>query len=118
MTRLQIFNMTLGMMLCACGVDPPPAPVTTGTTEQPGMGLQGMSLQGMSLQGMSLQGMNMQGILVAGATLDDRPLDNVRVERGELVAEQDGATLRGTALTGAQLVAQVRNLKASPPVTA
>ncbi|HEX3758898.1 MAG TPA: ADYC domain-containing protein [Kofleriaceae bacterium] len=117
MTRFQICSVTLGMMLCACGVDPS-APVSTASTEQAGMSPQGMSLQGMSLQGMSLQGMNMQGILVAGATLGGSPLDNVRVERGELVAEQAGATLRGTALVGAQLTAQVRNLAVSPPAVA
>jgi len=108
--------VTFGMMVCACGVDPP-APVATATTEQPGMSLQGMSLQGMSLQGMSLQGMSLQGILVAGASLGGSPLDNVRVERGEVVAEQGGVTLHGTALLGAQFQAQAQDVAVSPPAT-
>ena len=116
MTRFHICCATLGMTLWACGVEPDSIP--TSTAAQPGMSLQGMSLQGMSLQGMSLQGMNMQGILVDGATLSGAPLDNVRVQRGEVVAEQGGATLRGTALVGAHFQAQVSNPAVSPPATA
>ncbi len=116
MTRSYIYCATLGVTLWACGVES--SSVSTSTTEQAGMTLQGMTLQGMTLQGMTLQGMNMQGILVDGATLGGNPLDNVRVERGEVVAEQAGATLRGTALVGAQLQAQVRNIAVSPPTTA
>ena len=109
MTRFHIISATLGMMLCACGVessDPETTPPTT-TTEQPGM----------SLQGMSLQGMSMQGILVAGATKGGAPLDHVRVEHGEVVAEQNGATLRGDDLVGAHFQAQLRNTSVSPPAT-
>jgi len=95
MTRLHICSATLGMMLCACGVE---SPLTspTATIEQQGVTLQGVTLQGVTLQGVTLQGMNLQGILVAGATLAGAPLDHVRVERGEVVAEQGGTTLRGT----------------------
>jgi len=82
------------------------------------MSLQGMSLQGMSLQGMSLQGMTMQGILIAGATLYGSPLDHVRVENGEVVAEQGGTTLRGTALVDAHFQAQLLNTAANPPAAA
>jgi hypothetical protein len=117
MTRLQIFSAALGMMLWACGVDPS---ITnpTATIEQQGANLQGANLQGANLQGANLQGMNLQGILVAGATLADAPLDHVRVERGEVVAEQGGATLHGTALVGAHFWAQARNTAVSPPATA
>ena len=115
MTRLHICCATFGMTLWACGVEPPSA--STSTADQPGMTLQGMTLQGMTLQGMTLQGMNMQGILVDGATLSGDPLSYVRVERGEVVAERGGATLRGTALVGAQFQAQVRNIAVSPPAT-
>jgi ADYC domain-containing protein len=117
MTRFQIFSVTLGVMLCACAVessDPSP----TAAVEQAGVSLQGVSLQGVSLQGVSLQGMTLQGILVTGATLAGCPLDNVRVERGEVVAERAGVTLRGAALAGAEFQAQLRNTKASPPATA
>jgi hypothetical protein len=117
MTRFHICSATLGMMFWACGVESSITNATT-TTEQPGMNLQGMNLQGMNLQGMNLQGLNLQGILVAGATLAGDPLAYVRVERGEVVAEQGGATLRGTALVGAQFQAQVRNAAVSPPATA
>jgi ADYC domain/Pentapeptide repeats (8 copies) len=117
MTRFQICIATLGMMLWACGVE---SSITTptGSIEQQGANLQGANLQGANLQGANLQGMNLQGILVAGATLADAPLDHVRVERGEVVAEQGGATLRGTALVGAHFQAQARNTAVSPPATA
>src|SRR4051812_18150602 len=117
MMRINILSTTLGMMLWACGVEPSITPPTT-TTEQPGMNLQGMNLQGMNLQGMNLQGMTMQGILVAGATRAGGALDHVRVERGEVVAEQGRATLRGTALVGAHFQGQARNTAVSPPATA
>jgi hypothetical protein len=78
---------------------------------------QGMSLQGMSLQGMSLQSMAMRGFQFAGATLGGGPLRNLRVEDGELVAEQDQVALRGAALVGAHLYAQVGDPEADPPVT-
>jgi hypothetical protein len=105
------------MMLWACGVESS-IPNPTASIEQQGANLQGANLQGANLQGANLQGMNLQGILVAGATLAGAPLDNVRVERGEVVAEQGGVTLRGTALVGAQFHAQVRNAAVTPPATA
>jgi hypothetical protein len=117
MTRFQICSVTLGVMLSACAVessDPPP----TAAVEQAGVTLQGVTLQGVTLQGVTLQGMSLQGILATGATLAGCPLDNVRVERGEVVAERGGVTLRGAALVGAQFQALVRNLNASPPATA
>src|SRR4051794_28248514 len=82
--------------------------VTTSSSEQASTLLapleqQGVSLQGMSLQGMSLQGMSLQGFQFAGATLKGGPLRNLRVEDGELVAEQDQFALRGAALVGAPL---------------
>jgi hypothetical protein len=77
---------------------------------------QGMQLQGMQLQGMQLQGMTMQGFQVAGASLGGAPLVNLRVENGELVAEQGWVTLRGAALVGAHLYAQAGDDEANPPV--
>jgi hypothetical protein len=119
MTRFRICSVTLGMM-CACGVESPgPAPTApTATIEQQGVTLQGVTLQGVTLQGVTLQGMTLQGIMVSGATLADDPLGHVRVERGEVVAEQGGATLRGTALAGAQFQARVRDTSVNPPATA
>ena len=116
MTRFHIFSATLGLMLWACGVES--SSTSTSTTEQAGISPQGISPQGISPQGISPQGMTLQGFLVAGATLADAPLANVRVERGEVVAEQGGATLRGTALVGAHFQAQAHNAAASPPATA
>jgi hypothetical protein len=104
------------MTLWACGVES--SSTTTTTTEQPGMNLQGMQLQGMNLQGMNLQGMNLQGILVDGATLSGDPLTGVRVERGEVVAERGGTTLRGTALVDAHFQALASSQAGSPPSTA
>jgi hypothetical protein len=101
------------MALCACDVV-----VETSTTRQAGETTQGETTQGESLQGMSLQGMTMQGIRLDGATLSGAALDHVRVERGEVVAEQGSVTRRGTALVGAHFLADVRNPDVTPPATA
>ncbi len=115
---MQIFNKacvaSLGVAVFACEVVDT---VETSTAEQEGMNLQGMNLQGMNLQGMNLQGMNLQGFELGGATLWGVALQDLRVERGELIAERNGVTLRGAALTGARLNAQVRDVEASPPAT-
>jgi len=102
----------LAMALSACEA------IETSSVEQPGINMQGINMQGINLQGINLQGMNMLGYRFAGATLDGVALDHVRVLRGELVAGRGGTTLRGSALVGAQLVAEVRNVSASPPTTA
>jgi hypothetical protein len=113
MTRHCTFRVvTLCVSLCACEV------VETTTAEQPGTTMQGTTMQGTTMQGTTMQGMRMLGFQLEGATLGNAPLDNVRVERGELVAERGGVTLRGTALVGARLVAQVRNIDVSPAATA
>jgi hypothetical protein len=118
MTRFKICSVTLGMMLCACGVEPSSTSTSTSTTEQQAIGLQGIGLQGIGLQGIGLQGMTLQGVLVAGATLADASLDHVRVERGEVVAERGGTTLRGNGLRGAQFQALARSTPGNPPATA
>jgi hypothetical protein len=48
----------------------------------------------------------MQGFAFGGMTLSGHDLDNARVEKGELIAERNNTTLRGTALAGAQLFGQ------------
>jgi hypothetical protein len=116
MTTFHVHGAALVIALCACGtVD---TSIETSTTDQAGMTLQGMTLQGMTLQGMTLQGMTLQGMNLGGATLSGDTLQNVRVERGEVVAERGATTLRGAALVGAHLLAQVRNTTVNPPATA
>jgi ADYC domain/Pentapeptide repeats (8 copies) len=78
----------------------------------------GTNLQGSNLQGSNLQGMSMQGFQLSGATLGGDPLVNLRIEQGEVVAEQNQITLHGASLVGAHLYAQARNLSADPPDTA
>jgi hypothetical protein len=102
----------LGASLCACGA------VETSTAEQPGISMQGISMQGISMQGISMHGMRMLGFQFDGATLGGAPLTNLRVHRGEVIAQRGGITLRGTALAGARLQAQVRNLDVDPPAAA
>jgi hypothetical protein len=80
--------------------------------------MQGISMQGISMQGISMQGMRMLGFQIDGATLGGAPLTNLRVSRGEVIAQRGLFTLRGAALAGAQLQAQVRNLAADLPETA
>jgi len=81
------------------------------------MQMQGTQLQGMQLQGAQVLGMTMQGFQFAGATLDGAALTNLRIEQGELVAEQGQVTRRGVDLANARLLAHVQNLAASSPVT-
>jgi len=115
MTRFTICWMTLSMAFCACDVVDAP---TTSTTVQPGMRMQGTTLQGVTLDGTALQDMTMVGFRVDGATLSGAALHNVRVDRGELVADRGSTTLRGTALVGTHLFAEVRNLAVTPPASA
>jgi hypothetical protein len=113
MTNLRIYTVAaLVISFCACEA------VETSTAEQPGISMQGISMQGISMQGISMQGMRMLGFQVDAATLGGAPLTNLRVYRGEVIAQRGGITLRGTALAGAQLQAQVRNLDVDPPETA
>jgi len=105
----------IGMSLWGVGCVVSEAPVTS-ETEQNGMNMQGMNMQGMNMQGMNMQGMNMQGFELGGATMAGVGLDNVRVEKGEVVAETAGQTLRGTSLVGAHFFAQVASSDAVPIV--
>jgi hypothetical protein len=118
---MKRFYITCIAALCApsCTTDA----IETSTREQAslelqGTELQGTELQGTELQGTELQGMSMQGFQFAGATLGGVALANLRVERGEVVAEQDQVALRGTSLIGAHLYAQLGKPDAAPPVTA
>jgi hypothetical protein len=63
--------------------------------------------------------MNLLGISIDGATLSGAPLQNVRVQKGEVVAQRgDGTTLRGTSLVGAHFQAQVQDQNVTPPTNA
>ena len=104
MTRSDGAWVMLGV-LGGCGVG---GGVETAVTEQPGI----------NMQGINMQGMTMRGFQVDGATLSGDALLNVRVERGELVAEHGSVTLHGPALVGAHLFAEARNLTTGPPATA
>jgi hypothetical protein len=97
----------------ACAVDG----VATSSGEQASTVWAPLYQQGRELQGVQLQGRTLQGFQFAGATLGGEPLSNLRIEAGELVAEQDQATLRGVALVGAHLYAQVGDTEVDPPVT-
>ena len=108
-------------LLAGCVVEVEDAPATS-TIDQAGMNMQGMNMQGMNMQGMNMQGMNMQGMnmqgfLFEGVTLSPHNLRDVRVHKGELIADRGGQTLRGTALVGARFIARVASSD-SPPVIA
>jgi hypothetical protein len=126
MTRLSVCR-TLCIALCitlgACGVVDPGTTDTagaeaTGTVEQAGIEMQGIEMQGIEMQGIEMQGMSLIGFSVTDATLGGTPLQRVRVQRGEVVADRSQGSVRGTGLVGAHFLAQVRNLNASPPATA
>lgn len=112
MTRHIIIGIT-ALCVAACV-----APAEHDTGEQPIMTQQGTELQGVLLQGTQLQGMFLYGFRFAGATLDGAPLVNLRLDQGELVAEQNQVTLRGTALVNAHLYAEAQNRDVHPPQTA
>src|SRR5689334_19882668 len=110
--RAGIVAIYISLYASACAVE------ETAVAEQQGMTIQGRALQGIALNGMTIQGMSMLGFQFDGATLDGVALENVHVDKGELVAERDGATLRGTQLIGAVLQAQVRNVYVNPAASA
>jgi hypothetical protein len=92
--------------------------VATSIDEQSDIQHQGTPLHGLQMLGTQIHDMTMQGFQFTGATLNGAALVNVRIEHGELVAEQSGSTLHGTALRYAHLYAQVHNLTANPPTAA
>jgi hypothetical protein len=106
MTR-NIVIRVVALCLAACSAD-----LVEGVEAQAFQEQQGTTLYGINLQGDSLAGMSMQGFRVNGATLSGTALTNVHVDRGELVANRAGVTVRGTGLVGAHFRAQVRNLAA------
>ena len=110
LTGYIVFGIT---MICgsACSVEPEPA---SHIHEQALDQMQGSGLQGIILRGNSLQGMTITGFRFAGATLSGAALSNFRLENGELVAELNSVTLRGTALANAHLFAEAHNNNVTP----
>jgi hypothetical protein len=92
---------TLGLAACTAQAE--------SVGQQAIMENQGTQLQGVQLQGGQVQGMTLVGFQYAGATLGDAALANVRVERGELVADSGPVALHGADLVGAHLQAQAHD---------
>src|SRR5690349_14515346 len=109
------YDMRWMFMIClsACAAEG-----AQGTRQQPVMMQQSTALQGIVLQGMQTHGMTFQGFEFAGATLNGAALANFRLQNGELMGDQNGATLRGTALVNAHLRADFQNKNAHPPTSA
>lgn len=100
-------SMVLGITAIstsACSVEPP-----RQVDDQPLMQMQSSTLQGILMQGNVVHDMAMRGFRFAGATRNGAALSNFRVEKGELVAEQGGVTLRNTALVNTHLFAEAEN---------
>jgi hypothetical protein len=103
-----LVTATTAFSLLGCVIDEPEQP-STSVVEQEGRKVQGRKVQGRKVQGRTVQGVDLEsfsllGFRYANATLDGAPLANLRVEKGELVAERDGVTVRGTALAGARIL--------------
>jgi hypothetical protein len=79
---------------------------------------QATALQGLLQQGMQTQGMTFQGFEFATATLNGAPLANFRLQNGELMGEQNGATVRDTGLVNAHVFAEFQNKTVHPPANA
>jgi hypothetical protein len=93
------------------------APEQSSSDEQDIWEQQGTDLLGMQPHGTQFAGMTMQGFQFGGATLNGAALSNVHIEKGELVAEQNQVTLRGTDLGNAHLIAQLHDKSVNPPAT-
>src|SRR5262245_27095970 len=91
--------------------------VETSSVEQHyGSNTQGTKLQAIDLMG-SVAGQTMYGFQFSGAKLNGSALDNLRLEKGELVAELNGSTLRDVGLDEAHVFAQVKDYSAVPVTT-
>src|SRR4051812_20760907 len=95
------------LCLAACSAD-----LVEGVQAQAFEEQQGTTLHGINLAGTSLAEMSMLGFRVHGATLSGTALTHVHVDRGEVIANRAGTTVRGLALQDAHVFAQVRNVAA------
>lgn len=104
---MKVFAMAVASLLASCALDDasePPATTTVSERRQTqGRKMQGRKMQGTNVQGIALENLSLLGFRYAGATLGDHALANLRVVKGELVAERDGVTVRGTSLAGARI---------------
>jgi hypothetical protein len=112
MTRACIIGFA-ALCVSACS----PAPEPTSSDEQDIWEQQGTALLGMQPQGTQFMNMTVQGFQFDGATLNGAALSNVHIEKGELVADQNQVTLRGTDLENAHLIAQLLDNSVNPPAT-
>ena len=91
--------------------------VETSSVEQHwGSDQQGTRLDAIELFG-SVAGQTVYGFELGSATLNGAALNNLRLEKGELVAEQNQVTLRGSGLDEAHVFAEVKNYQANPVTT-
>jgi hypothetical protein len=100
--------------LCASYCSSRDVEVEIASTTQFGSNLQGPELHGFVLHDEDTE-TTMSGFQFSGASLNGSALSNVRIEQGELVADQSSVTLHGDDLEGAHLIAQVKDLSTSPP---
>ena len=76
-------------------------------------------MQGINMQGINMQGMTMQGIqLRRRDAVGRRARKRCASSAASWSPSTASNTLRGTALVGAHLLAEVRNLQVTPPATA
>jgi hypothetical protein len=115
MTRYFVIRLA-ALCLAACSAELVPEP-EPDVGEQPIMTQQGTAMDGLLLQGTQLQDKFIRGFRFSGATLNGAPLVNLRLVKGELLAEQNQVTLRGTALVNARLFAEAYNRNVHPPQT-
>lgn len=108
MTRYITIGVA-GVCLAACSTEP-----AQDVGEQPFMSQQSTTLQGVLRLGTQLDNMTIDGFRFAGATLNGAPLVNLRLEEGELIAEQNQVTLRNTALKHAHLFAEWQKAPPQP----
>jgi hypothetical protein len=111
MTRYTSIRIAV-LCLAACAAEP-----GRDVGEQPIMTQQGTEMTGLLIQGTQLQGKFIRGFRFSGATLNGAPLVNFRLVKGELIAEQNQVTLRGTALVNTKLFAEAYNRNVNPPQT-
>jgi hypothetical protein len=109
MTRYFVIRIA-AVCLAACSAE-----LERDVGEQPIMTQQGTQMDGLLLQGTQLQGKFIRGFRFSGATLNGAPLVNLRLVKGELIAEQNQVTLRGTALVNTHLFAEAYNRSVNPP---
>jgi ADYC domain len=109
---MRLFVMAAAVLVAGCAVDgvddPLPSPETPTVVERrqvQGRRMQGRRMQGRNLQGVDLENLTLVGFRYADATLDGAALANLRVVKGELLAERAGVTVRGTSLAGAHIFA-------------